>query len=85
MSFTADKILKMENRVEFVIGYRNIVNLIIIFFAAVYLTLQGSTVEGFVVGAVLFAMGITRFYDQVIRNIDDLMIQDLTDKENKDA
>jgi hypothetical protein len=80
MSFTVSKLAKMQNRVEFVIGYRNLVNLIIIFFAATYLTLQGDYAEGFIVGAFMFIIGLTRFYDQVVRNIDDLECQDLLDK-----
>lgn len=83
MTFTVDKIAKMQNRVEFVIGYRNLVNLIIIFFAATYLTLQWNYAEGFIVGAFMFIIGVTRFYDQIIRNIDDLECQDIVEK--KDA
>lgn len=82
MSFSVEKIAKMQNRVEFILGYRNLVNLVIIFFGAVYLTLQGKSTEGFVVGAFLFITGVTRFYDQIIRNIDDLLIQDITDKKD---
>lgn len=82
MSFSIDKIAKMQNRVEFVIGYRNLINLVVVFFAAVYLTLQGTTTQGFVVGVFLFVVGLTRFYDQVVRNIDDLAVQDIVDKKD---
>ena len=83
MTFTVDKIAKMQRRVEFIIGFRNIVNLMIVFFAAIYLTLRGTTTEGFIVGVILFITGVTRLYDQVINNIDDLTIQDIQEKNDE--
>lgn len=78
---TIGKIAKMQNRVEFIIGYRNLINLLLVFFGVTYLTLQGSTVDGFVVGAFTLILGLTRFYDRVIMNIDELEIQDTLKKE----
>jgi hypothetical protein len=82
MTFSADKLAKMQNRIEFIIGYRNLVNILIIFFAASYLTLLGGATEGFVVGSFMFVIGITRFYDQIVANIDDLTIRDMTEKKD---
>ena len=80
MSFTASKILKMQNRVEFVLGYRNLFNLITIFMAGVLITLASWTTEGTVIGYLMLVLGSKWLYDQVCRNIDDLTIQDLTEK-----
>ena len=81
--FTVGKIARMQNRLEFIIGYRNLVNLAVIFVGAVVAIFASSTSEGIVIGTILMVLGAKYFHDQVLHNIDDLEIQDITEK--KDA
>lgn len=78
--FTVGKIARMQNRLEFIIGYRNLVNLAVIFVGAVVAIFASVTPEGIVIGTILLVLGFKYFHDQMLRNIDDLEIQDLTEK-----
>jgi len=82
MSFTADKIRKMDDRMTFIIGYRNLYNLIAIFVAAVLIVLAWQSSVGTIVGYLMLVLGTKWFLDQVYKNIDDLECRDIVDKKD---
>lgn len=82
MSFTADKLRKMDDRLTFIIGYRNLYNLIAIFIAAVIIVLASWSTEGTVVGFLMLVLGTKWLYNQMMKNIDDLECQDVLAKKD---
>jgi hypothetical protein len=70
----------MDDRITFVMGYRNLFNLITIFMAGVLITIASWSTEGTVIGYLMLVLGAKWLYDQVCKNIDDLEINDLLDK-----
>lgn len=80
--FTADKLKKMDERMTFVLGYRNLYNLVCIFIAAVLIVLASWSSEGTIIGWLMLVLGTKWLYDQMMKNIDDLECQDLLDKKD---
>jgi len=78
--FTPSKLKRMDDRITFVMGYRNLFNLITIFMAGVLITIASWSTEGTVIGYLMLVLGAKWLYDQVCKNIDDLEINDLLDK-----
>lgn len=74
---TVKKLARMQNRIEFIIGYRNLVNMAVIFVAIVVCVFASQTPEGIIIGSVFVVLGFKWFHTQMIRNIDDLECQDV--------
>jgi hypothetical protein len=79
--FTAKKIKKMDEELSFIIGYRNLFNLILLFVSAALFLLAAGNGFVVVIGVVLFVLGLARFYDQAMKNVDDLEIRALEKKD----
>jgi hypothetical protein len=79
--FTAKKIKKMDEEYTFVIGYRNLLNIALIFISAwAYLT-SGGTPDIVIMATIVFVLAVKWFYVQMLRNLDDLEIRALEKKE----
>ena len=75
--FKPESIKKWDNKLTFVVGYRNLYNIVVTFIAGVYLTMSGtqSGIQAFA-GIILFVMGMKWFLSQCRENLDSMFIED---------
>ena len=73
------KLLKeYDNKATFIIGYRNLYNLVVLFISAMYIAMGSqSEIQSFT-GIVIFVLGCKWFLTQCRENIDAMYINEMT-------
>lgn len=74
--FEPKKVKEFDNKATFVIGYRNLYNIVVIFIAGVYLALAPAGSLQNVAGIIIFIMGCKWFISQCRENLDAMYIED---------
>ena len=73
------KLLKeYDNKATFIIGYRNLYNLVGLFISAMYIAMGSQSEIQSLVGIVIFVLGCKWFLTQCRENIDAMYINEMT-------
>jgi len=73
------KLLKeYDNKATFIIGYRNLYNLVVLFISAMYIAIGLQSEIQSLVGIVIFILGCKWFLTQCRENIDAMYINEMT-------
>ena len=73
------KLLKeYDNKATFIIGYRNLYNLVVLFISAMYIAMGSQSEIQSLVGIVIFVLGCKWFLTQCRENIDAMYINEMT-------
>lgn len=77
MKITAKQIKEIDNKLTFVIGYRNLANIIVTGIGAVMIFVPLTTFDVRMFGLVEFSIGTLFFLKQVYENIDAISVEDI--------
>ena len=84
MKINATEVKKIDNKLTYVIGYRNLLNIIVVAIGFVMMTTTNPTVNGYpLFGLIIFIIGLINWYNQFRDNLDATAVSEMVEEDRR--